>query len=137
MLASGIDSQAVHKVKRLFGAARNVEGVGSLTLIATVRSHTGARMDDHLLEELRSAANAEVHLSKDAASQRIFPALHIKESSTAHSDKLLAAQDEERLTAARLKLKNDPVDALQDMLRLLSGAKSTDDFLDKVAQSGE
>ena len=137
MLASGIDAQAVHKVKRLFGAARNVEGIGSLTLIASVRSHTGARMDEHLLQELRSAANAEIHLCKEAANQRIFPALNLLESSTSKSDKLLSDQHQECLTAARSQLKPDPVDSLQAMLKFLSGAKSTDDFLDNVAQSGD
>ena len=137
MLASGIDAQAVHKVKRLFGAARNLDSVGSLTLIACVRSDTGARMDEHLLEELRAAANAEIHLSQEAAQHRIFPALDIHKSGTAHTDKLLSAQDEERLTAARSSLPASPVEALQGTLKLLSATKSTHELLDKVAQSGD
>jgi transcription termination factor Rho len=137
VLASGIDAQAISRIKRLFGAARNVEGIGSLTLIATVRSQTGAAMDAHLLEELRCAANCEIHLSQDAASQRIFPALNLLECNTHRSDKLRPSQQEERMAIVRTHLAKNSEDALHTALKVLAGAKSTDEFLDKLPKSGE
>jgi transcription termination factor Rho len=137
MLASGIDAQAVQRVKRLFGAARNLDGVGSLTMIAIVRSETGARMDDHLLEELRAAANAEIHLHKEAASNRIFPALDLLSSQTHRTDKLWSTQMEEKVTSVRTGLSGHATDDLQRVLKALAGTKSTAEFLDKVSNSGD
>jgi len=137
MLASGIDAQAVQRVKRLFGAARNLDGVGSLTMIATVRSDTGARMDAHLLEELRAAANAEIHLNKEAASNRVFPALDLLSSQTHRTDKLWSSQMGEAVTTLRTSLNGDATGDLQGVLKALAGTKSTDEFLDKVSNSGD
>jgi transcription termination factor Rho len=137
ILASGIDAQAIQRVKRLFGAARNVKGIGSLTLIATIRSDTGAAMDAHLLEELRTAANCEIRLCKASASQRIFPALDLLACQTHRTDKLRSAPMEERMTAVRTQLAISPTEALHTALKALAGTKTTDDFLDKCAKSGE
>jgi transcription termination factor Rho len=136
-LASGIDSQAIQRIKRFFGSARNLEGIGSLTVIATVRCDTGAPMDAHLLEELRSAANSEILLSKEAASQRLFPALNLSQCQTNRTDKLQSAATEERLSIIRTKLNSTGPNDLLEALKALSNTNSTDEFLDKLAKSGE
>jgi transcription termination factor Rho len=137
VLACGLDAQAIQRVKRLFGAARNVKGVGSLTLIATVRSDTGAGMDAHLLDELRAVANCEIRLCKTTASQRVFPALNLLACQTHRTDKLRSAQLEERMATVRTQLAINQTDALHAALKALAGTKSTDDFLDKFTKSGE
>ena len=137
ILASGIDAQAVLKVKRLFGSARNLDGIGSLSIIASVRTETGSQMDQHLLEELRSAANSEVHLCSDAAKNHLYPALHLARSQTSRTDKMLSGPEEERLASARSTLNGNNTEDLQTMLKVLAKAKSTDEFLDKVTNSGD
>jgi len=137
MLASGIDAQAVHRVKRLFGAARNLDGIGSLTIIATVRSDTGARMDAHLIEELRAAANTEIQLSKEAASQRIFPAFDLQNTQTHRTDKMRSEPCEERAANIRTDLNGNAVEDLQSVLKCVANAKSTDELLDKLTNSGD
>lgn len=137
ILANGIDSQAIQRIKRLFGSARNLEGIGSLTMIATVRCDTGARMDEHLLEELRSAANSEIFLSQEASSQRLFPAFNLSKCQTNRTDKLQAEATEECLSSIRSKFNSAELSDLHNVLKALSNSKSTDEFLDKLVKSGE
>jgi transcription termination factor Rho len=94
-------------------------------------------MDAHLLEELRSAANSEILLSKEAASQRLFPALNISRCQTNRTDKLQSAATEERLSIIRTKLNSTGPNDLLRALKALSNTNSTDEFLDKLAKSGE
>ena len=137
MLSSGIEAQAILKLKRLFGAARNVEGVGSLSIIGCVRSESGSSLDQHVLEELAAAANAEIHLCRSTAQEGLFPAIDLRKSQTSRTDKLLSAQQEEQLNGARSTLNGNNTEDLQILLKTLSASKSTDEFLDKVRNSGD
>ncbi len=103
-LAGGIDTGALNPPKRLFGAARNIEDGGSLTIVATALTETGSRMDEVIYDELRDTANAEIRLSHDAASQRVFPAVDLDASSTRHEERLVDADRLERLRTLRASL---------------------------------
>ena len=137
VLASGIEVQAILKLKRLFGAARNLEGIGSLSIIGCVRSNNGSSLDQHVLEELSAAANAEIHLCRATAQEGLYPAIHLRKSQTSRTDVLLSAQQEEQLAGARSTLNGNNTEDLRSLLKSLSTSKSTDEFLDKVRNSGD
>lgn len=99
ILTGGVDSNALHKPKRFFGAARNIEEGGSLTIIASALVDTGSRMDDYIYEEFKGTGNMELHLDRKFANRRIFPAIDIDSSSTRRDDLLLT---EEELAKMRL-----------------------------------
>src|SRR5437879_8139511 len=120
-LSGGIDPVALHPPKRLFGAARNVEDGGSLTIIATCLVDTGSRMAEVIFEEFKGTGNMELTLSRDLANQRIYPALDIAQSGTRKEEKLM---DEKSLAAARIIRRHlvnmPPAQAMKNLLEALS-----------------
>lgn len=134
ILSGGVDANALHKPKRFFGAARNVEGGGSLTIIATALIDTGSRMDDVIFEEFKGTGNMELVLSRDLSDRRIFPAINISRSGTRREEKLTGKKDLNRIWLLR-KLLNEMQDgeAMEFLLDKLSRSKSNREFLDSMS----
>ncbi|HEY9164943.1 MAG TPA: transcription termination factor Rho [Candidatus Kryptonia bacterium] len=130
ILSGGIDSNALIKPKRFFGAARNIEEGGSLTIIATALIETGSRMDEVIFEEFKGTGNMEVVLTRELADKRIFPAIDVNRSSTRHEELLLSPDELNRVWVLR-KLLSDysPVDAAEFLLDKMRGTKSNKEFL--------
>ena len=103
-LSGGLDPGALHKPKRFFGAARNIENGGSLTIIATALVETGSRMDDIIFEEFKGTGNMELHLDRKLSEKRIFPALDLAKSGTRREELLLSAEEMEGIWAMRRAL---------------------------------
>ena len=119
-ISGGLDARAMEIPRKLFGAARNIERGGSLTILATVLVDTGSRMDQVIFEEFKGTGNMELVLSRDIASQRIFPALDIAKSSTRREELLIHAKDIDKVRALRKALaKLTPEDAAKQLLALL------------------
>jgi len=97
ILSGGVDSNALHKPKRFFGAARNVEDGGSLTIIATALIDTGSRMDEVIFEEFKGTGNMELVLDRNLSDKRVYPAIDIKKSGTRREDKLIGRKDLSRI----------------------------------------
>lgn len=131
-LSGGVDSRALEVPRRIFGAARNVEEMGSITIIATVLVDTGSRMDDVIFEEFKGTGNMELVLSKQLAARRIFPAIDITGSSTRRAELLFEPEEYKRLELLRrlLAAANNSVTAMQKMLEMLERFPTNKDFLD-------
>jgi len=130
ILSGGVDSNALHKPKRFFGAARNIEEGGSLTIIATALVDTGSRMDEVIFEEFKGTGNAEIHLDRKLMEKRIFPCMDINKSGTRREDLLIDKADLNRLWVLRKVLSPmNVVDAMEFMLDKLGPAKTNMDFL--------
>lgn len=130
ILSGGVDSNALHKPKRFFGAARNIEDGGSLTIIATALVDTGSRMDEVIFEEFKGTGNAEIHLDRKLMEKRIFPCMDINKSGTRREDLLIDKADLNRLWVLRKVLSPmNVVDAMEFMLDKLGPAKTNSDFL--------
>ncbi|MDD4974316.1 MAG: transcription termination factor Rho [Bacteriovorax sp.] len=133
ILSGGVDSNALHKPKRFFGSARNIEGGGSLTIIATALIDTGSRMDEVIFEEFKGTGNSEIQLDRKLLEKRIFPALDINKSSTRKEDLLLAPMDLQRSYLLRKVLHAmSPIDAMEFVLSKVTKTKSNADFLDSM-----
>jgi transcription termination factor Rho len=133
ILSGGVDSNALHKPKRFFGSARNIEGGGSLTIIATALIDTGSRMDEVIFEEFKGTGNSEIQLDRKLLEKRIFPALDINKSSTRKEDLLMAPQDLQRSYLLRKVLHAmAPIDAMEFVLSKVTKTKSNSDFLDSM-----
>ena len=130
ILSGGVDSNALHKPKRFFGAARNTEDGGSLTIIATALIDTGSRMDDVIFEEFKGTGNMEVVLNRDLSDRRIFPAIDVNRSSTRREDLLIKEDDLARIWILR-KILSDftPVEAMEFMTSKMKGTKNNKEFL--------
>ncbi|MCE2502620.1 MAG: transcription termination factor Rho [Chlorobi bacterium] len=130
ILSGGVDANALHKPKRFFGAARNIEEGGSLTIVATALIDTGSRMDEVIFEEFKGTGNSEIILDRHLADRRIFPAFDIVRSGTRREDLLLDEDELNRLWILR-KVINDmsPVEAMEFMLSRIQGTKSNKEFL--------
>ena len=115
-LSGGLDPGALHKPKRFFGAARNLEEGGSLTILATALVETGSRMDDVTYEECRGTGNMEIHLDRKLSEKRIFPAIDINKSGTRREELLLTQKELETIWTIRKALGNAPT---QDVTELL------------------
>ncbi len=130
VLSGGVDSNALHKPKRFFGAARNIEEGGSLTIISTSLVETGSRMDEVIFEEFKGTGNSEIDLDRKLAERRLFPAINIKKSGTRREELLLSEGELQRMWILR-KVLNDMEDA--DMLSLIMDkmkkSKDNDAFL--------
>src|SRR5690606_19383920 len=124
-----------HRPKRFFGAARNVEEGGSLTILATALIETGSRMDDIIYEEFKGTGNMELHLDRKLAERRIFPALDIRRSGTRREELLLGKEALEKLWAIR-KSMNDSQEYVEQFLKKLSNTKTNQEFLDMLDTSG-
>ncbi|MBK7267026.1 MAG: transcription termination factor Rho [Ignavibacteriales bacterium] len=133
ILSGGLDSNALHKPKRFFGAARNTEDGGSLTIIATALIDTGSRMDDVIFEEFKGTGNMEIVLNRDLSDRRIFPAIDINRSGTRREEMLLKEEDLQRIYILRKYLSDfSPVEAMDVMLDKMRGTKNNKDFLNMM-----
>jgi transcription termination factor Rho len=133
ILSGGVDSNALHRPKRFFGAARNIEGGGSLTIIATALIDTGSRMDEVIFEEFKGTGNMEIHLDRKLADRRIFPSIDINRSGTRKEELLLPEDDLNRIWILRKLLSPlNTVDAMEFLLDKLSGTKNNAEFLDSM-----
>jgi transcription termination factor Rho len=129
-LTGGVDSRALERPKRLFGAARKAEEGGSLTIIATALIDTGSRMDEVIFEEFKGTGNMEVVLSRQLAERRIFPAIDIGASGTRKEEKLFSQKDIEKVRKLRGALASlKPVEAMERLLKKLSETESNEEFL--------
>jgi len=134
-LSGGVDPAAFHRPKRFFGAARNVEEGGSLTILATALIETGSRMDDVIYEEFKGTGNMELHLDRRLAERRIFPALDIRRSGTRREEMLLTKEELDKVWAIR-KGMNDSIEFVDQFLRKLANTKTNREFLDSLDTSG-
>ena len=130
VLSGGVDANALHKPKRFFGAARNIENGGSLTIIATALIDTGSKMDEVIFEEFKGTGNMELQLDRSLANKRIFPAVNIIASSTRRDDLLLDRQTLDRMWILRKYLADmTPMEAMEFVKERLERTKDNDEFL--------
>ncbi len=135
ILSGGVDSNALHKPKRFFGAARNIEEGGSLTIIATALVDTGSKMDEVIFEEFKGTGNMELHLDRRLVEKRTFPAIDINKSGTRREELLIDATSLQRIWLLRKVLSTmNVVDAMEFILEKLSSAKNNQEFLDSMNQ---
>jgi len=135
ILSGGVDSNALHRPKRFFGAARNLEEGGSLTIIATALIDTGSRMDEVIFEEFKGTGNMEVNLDRKLSDRRIFPALDINRSGTRKEELLIEEEVLNRIWILRKLLAPlTPVDSMEFLLEKIRGTKSNKEFLDSMNQ---
>ncbi len=133
ILSGGVDSNALQRPKRFFGAARNIEEGGSLTIIATALVDTGSRMDEVIFEEFKGTGNMEIQLDRRLADKRVFPAIDIKKSGTRKEELLLDKETLNRVWILRKLLTSlNPVDSLEFMLEKMSGTKDNKSFLNAM-----
>jgi len=130
ILSGGVDANALHRPKRFFGAARNIEEGGSLTIIATALIETGSRMDEVIFEEFKGTGNMELVLDRKLSDRRVFPAIDVNKSGTRKEEILIDADDLNRIWILR-KLLSDlsPVEAMEFLLEKMRGTKSNKEFL--------
>jgi transcription termination factor Rho len=133
ILSGGVDSNALHRPKRFFGAARNIDEGGSLTIIATALVDTGSRMDEVIFEEFKGTGNMEVQLDRRLADRRMYPAIDINKSGTRKEDLLLDPETLNRVWILRKLLSSlNPVDTLDFLLDKMQGTKNNKEFLDAM-----
>ena len=135
ILSGGVDAHALHKPKRFFGAARNIEEGGSLTIIATALIDTGSKMDEVIFEEFKGTGNMELHLDRRLADKRTFPAMDINRSGTRKEDLLLSADQLQRMWLLRRVLSSmNTVDSMEFLLEKMAESKTNQEFLDSMNQ---
>jgi transcription termination factor Rho len=135
ILSGGVDSNALHRPKRFFGAARNLEQGGSLTIIATALIDTGSRMDEVIFEEFKGTGNMEVNLDRKLSDRRVFPALDINRSGTRKEELLVDEDDLNRIWILRKLLAPlTPVDSMEFLLEKITGTKDNKEFLASMNQ---
>ena len=133
ILSGGVDSNALQRPKRFFGAARNIEDGGSLTIIATALVDTGSRMDEVIFEEFKGTGNMEIQLDRRLADKRLFPAIDINKSGTRKEELLLDESTLNRVWILRKLLSSlNPVDALEFLLEKMNGTKDNQEFLNSM-----
>ena len=132
-LSGGLDPSALHKPKRFFGAARNTEDAGSLTILATALVDTGSRMDDVIFEEFKGTGNMEVHLDRKLSEKRIFPAIDINKSGTRREDLLLSKEELETVFALRKAMANMSVQEMtEQLIDQIIATKSNEEFIERM-----
>ena len=132
-LSGGLDPASLHKPKKFFGAARNIENGGSLTILATSLIETGSRMDDVIFEEFKGTGNMEVHLNRALSEKRIFPAIDINKSGTRKEEKLLTKKELETVFALRKALSKMPTeDVTETIINQMVTTKNNREFIDKI-----
>ena len=130
VLSGGVEAQALHKPKRFFGAARNIENGGSLTIIATALTETGSKMDDVIFEEFKGTGNMELQLDRKLANKRVFPAVDIPASSTRRDDLLLPPEVLSRMWMIRKQLSDmNGIEAMERLKGVVERTESGDGFL--------
>ena len=133
VLSGGVDSNALHKPKRFFGAARNIEEGGSLTIISTALIDTGSRMDEVIFEEFKGTGNMEIYLDRKLADRRVFPAIDINRSGTRKEELLMKDDVLKRIWLLRKVLQPlNTVDAMEFLLEKMNDTKDNDDFLSSM-----
>ena len=133
-LSGGLDPSALHKPKKFFGAARNIENGGSLTILATALIETGSRMDDVIFEEFKGTGNMEVHLDRKLSEKRIFPAIDINKSGTRREELLLTPKELETVFALRKAMSTMSVaDVTEELITQMVATKNNNEFLDKMS----
>ena len=132
-LSGGLDPSALHKPKRFFGAARNTEDAGSLTILATALVDTGSRMDDVIFEEFKGTGNMEVHLDRKLSEKRIFPAIDINKSGTRREDLLLSKEELETVFALRKAMSSMSVQEMtEQLIDQIITTKSNEEFIERM-----
>ena len=133
-LSGGLDPSALHKPKKFFGAARNIENGGSLTILASALIETGSRMDDVIFEEFKGTGNMEVHLDRGLSEKRIFPAIDINKSGTRREELLLSKKEMEVVYALRKAMSTKSVaDVTEELIEQMIATKNNEEFLDKMS----
>ena len=137
VLSGGVDSNALQRPKRFFGAARNIEEGGSLTIIATALVDTGSRMDDVIFEEFKGTGNMEIHLDRKLTDKRVFPSIDMQKSGTRKEELLLPREDLNRVWVLRKVLAPlSAVEAMELLLDKMGKTKSNQDFLASMQKMG-
>ena len=137
ILSGGVDANALHKPKRFFGAARNIDGGGSLTIIATALVETGSRMDEVIFEEFKGTGNMELILDRHISDKRIFPAIDINRSGTRKEELLLSPNELNRIYLLRNFLSDmPPTEAIEFLLERMNRTETNLEFLDSMAAGG-
>ncbi len=132
-LSGGLDPSALHKPKKFFGAARNIENGGSLTILATALVETGSRMDDVIFEEFKGTGNMEVHLDRKLSEKRIFPAIDINKSGTRREDLLLTKPEQEAVYLLRKALSSmSTAEVTEQLISQMLATKNNEEFVDKI-----
>jgi transcription termination factor Rho len=135
VLSGGVDSNALQKPKRFFGAARNIEEGGSLTIVGTALIDTGSRMDDVIFEEFKGTGNMEVHLDRKLVERRVFPSIDIHKSGTRKEELLIDEWELRRIWVLRKVLSSlSPVEAMELLLERLGGVSTNREFLEAMSQ---
>ena len=133
-LSGGLDPSALHKPKKFFGAARNIENGGSLTILATALIETGSRMDDVIFEEFKGTGNMEVHLDKKLYEKRIFPAIDINKSGTRREELLLTQKELETVFALRKAMSSMSIsDVTEELIDEMVSTKNNEEFIEKMS----
>jgi len=135
ILSGGVDSNALHKPKRFFGAARNIEGGGSLTIISTALIDTGSRMDEVIFEEFKGTGNMELHLDRRIADRRVFPAFDLIRSGTRKEEMLIPQENLNRVWILRRLLQEmNPVDAMEFIIDKIKRTETNEEFFASMNQ---
>ena len=135
VLSGGVDSNALHRPKRFFGAARNIEEGGSLTIIATALIDTGSRMDEVIFEEFKGTGNMELYLDRKLSDRRVFPSIDVNRSGTRKEELLIRKEDLNRIWILRKVLQpQNPIDAMEFLIEKVQGTTSNADFLDSMSR---
>ena len=138
VLSGGVDSNALQRPKRFFGAARNIEEGGSLTIISTALIDTGSRMDEVIFEEFKGTGNLEIHLDRKLTDRRVFPSIDIQKSGTRKEELLIAREDLNRVWVLRKVLTPlSPVEAMELLLSRMAKTKTNSDFLASMSNGGK
>jgi transcription termination factor Rho len=133
ILSGGVDANALHKPKRFFGAARNTEEGGSLTIIATALIDTGSRMDEVIFEEFKGTGNMEIVLNRDLSDRRIFPAIDVNKSGTRKEELLLREDELNKVWILRKILSDfDPIEAMEFLMDKMRGTKNNKEFMNNM-----
>ena len=133
VLTGGVDANALHRPKRFFGAARNIEEGGSLTIIATALVDTGSRMDDVIYEEFKGTGNMEIHLDRRMAEKRVYPAINVNRSGTRKEELLIKPDVLQRIWLLRkLLYPMDELDAMEFLLDKIKATKNNNEFFDSM-----
>jgi transcription termination factor Rho len=136
VLSGGVDSNALQRPKRFFGAARNIEEGGSLTIIATALIETGSRMDDVIFEEFKGTGNSEICLDRKLSDKRIFPAMDIQKSGTRKEDLLIEPARLAKIWVLRKILSSSgPVESMELLLDRLGKSRTNDEFLSNLQEA--
>ena len=133
LLSGGFDPNALYRPKKFFGAARNTKEAGSLTIIATALVDTGSRLDDVVYEEFKGTGNMELHLDRNIAEMRIFPAINVKKSSTRKDELLYGVEEKKKIDKLRTKISGlTDVEATKTIISLLKKTKTNDELIEKL-----